>query len=178
MDWNVVVSIYPERYRRAMRDLRDLEAIERTKYHNVIVVAADDPRALLDEVEQRTGADPALYDAVSRVAPAMRCFQFQSAADFVEKAKAVLLEWTPRLAGRSFHVRLHRRGLKHDLNSPDIEQQLGDALLEALERNGTPGSISFSDADAVIAIDTVDERAGLALWTREELSHYKMLRPD
>ena len=43
---------------------------------------------------------------------------------------------------------------------------------------GTPGKISFTDPDVVIAIDTIDNRAGLAMWTREELARYHLLRPD
>ena len=178
MEWNVVVSIYQEGFQRVVRALRDLGAVERTKYYNVLVVAAEDPLVLLEQIERRIRADPALYDAISRVAPAVHCFNFFSAEEFEEKARAAVLEWLPQLGGRSFHVRLHRRGFKHDLSSTDAEQLLGDALLDALKQQGTPGSISFSDPDAVIAIDTVDDRAGLALWTREDLSRYKMLRPD
>jgi len=178
MEWNVVVSIYQEGFRRVVRALRDLGSVERTKYHNLLVVAAEDPLVLLERIEQRTRADPALYDAISRVAPATYCFAFHSAGEFEAKARAAVLEWLPQLGGRAFHVRLHRRGFKDDLNSGDVEQLLGDVLLDALKQKGTPGSISFSDPDAVIAIDTVDDRAGLALWTREDLSRYKMLRPD
>ncbi len=38
--------------------------------------------------------------------------------------------------------------------------------------------ISFTDPDVVIAIDTVDDRAGIGLWTREELARHRLLRPD
>jgi hypothetical protein len=55
---------------------------------------------------------------------------------------------------------------------------LDDALLDALKVAGTPGSISFSNPDAVIVIDTVDERAGVAFWDRHDLARYRLLRPD
>jgi tRNA(Ser,Leu) C12 N-acetylase TAN1 len=133
---------------------------------------------LLEAIERQTETDPALYDAISRVAPAMRSFEFHSTEDFLAGAKQIAMEWLPDLAGRSFHVRLHRRGLKHDLRSPDVERSLGEALLEALKEAGTPGTLSFSDPDAVIAVDTVDEHAGIGIWTREDLTHYHLLRPD
>jgi hypothetical protein len=41
-----------------------------------------------------------------------------------------------------------------------------------------PGSISFTDPAFVIVIDTIDDRAGLALWSREDLSRHRLLRPD
>jgi tRNA(Ser,Leu) C12 N-acetylase TAN1 len=177
-DWNVVISIFQDGFRRAMRALREFGEIERSPYHNVLVMKVGDPMALVASVEKRTEESPALYDAISRVAPAMRSFEFQSAEEFREKAKSIALEWSPDLAGRSFHVRLHRRGAQHHLPSPDIERFLDDALLDALNRAGTPGTIAFKDPDAVIAIDTVDDRAGIALWTREDLVRHRLLRPD
>jgi hypothetical protein len=105
MDWNVVVSIYQEGFRRALRALREFGPIERSPYYNVLVMKVDDPKELLTAVERRTEESPALYDAISRVAPAMRNFEFDSAEEFKEKTKSVLLEWLQQLAGRSFHVR-------------------------------------------------------------------------
>jgi tRNA(Ser,Leu) C12 N-acetylase TAN1 len=177
-DWNIVVSIYQDGFRRAMRALRELASVERSPYHNVLVMRVEDPVALLEAVERQTEESPALYDAISRMAPAQRSFDFHSAQDLEEKAKTIMLEWLPRLAGRSFHVRFHRRGTRHDLKTPDVERLLDDVLLDASSRAGTPGTLSFTDPDAVIAIDTVDERAGVSLWTREDLARHRLLRPD
>jgi tRNA(Ser,Leu) C12 N-acetylase TAN1 len=138
----------------------------------------DDPIALLDAVERKTEENPALYDAISRVAPAMRNFEFESADEFREKADSVLHEWSPRLAGHSFHVRLHRRGPRHDLRTPDTEKFLDDAVLAATSEIGASGRLSFTDPDVVVAIDTVDDRAGMALWTRDDLVRHRLLRPD
>jgi len=30
----------------------------------------------------------------------------------------------------------------------------------------------------VIAIDTIDDRAGISLWAREDLARHRLLRPD
>ena len=177
-DWNVVVSIYQDGFRRALRALEAFGRVERSPYHNVLVMTVEEPIALLEAVERRTEENPALYDAIARVAPAICSFEFRSADEFKAKAKASALEWLPRLAGRSFHVRFHRRGPRHDLRTPEIERFLDDALLEALQQAGTPGRLSFSDPDAVIVIDTIDDRAGLSLWTRDDLARHRLLRPD
>lgn len=177
-DWNVVISVYQGGFRRAVRALRVLGSIDRSPYHNVLVMAVENPLAVLEAIERETDRIPALYDAISRVAPALRSFAFHSAEEFKERAKSVALEWLPRLAGRSFHIRLNRRGFKYDLHTPDTERLLDDALLDALRQAGTPGSISFSDPDMVIAIDTIDDRAGMSLWSREELIRHKLVRPD
>jgi tRNA(Ser,Leu) C12 N-acetylase TAN1 len=177
-DWNVVVSIYQEGFRRARRALEALGRVERSPYYNVLAMRVDDPAALLEAVERRTEESPALYDAIARVAPAQRSFEFQSAEDFEGKARSIALEWLPRLAGRSFHARFHRRGPRLALRSPDVERRLDDALLDALQEAGTPGKVSFSDPDAVIVVDTIDDRAGISLWTRDDLARHRLLRPD
>jgi len=178
MDWNVVVSVHQDGFRPAMRALRALGAVAHSHFHNVLLVAVDDPLALLDEIERQAGLDPALAGAISRVAPATQCFAFRSVAEFEAGAKAAVPVWLPRLANRSFHVRLHRRGLGDVLRSPDVERLVDEILLAALAESGTPGKISFSDPDVVIAIDTVDDRAGMALWSREDLARHPLVRPD
>jgi tRNA(Ser,Leu) C12 N-acetylase TAN1 len=177
-DWNLVVTIFQDGFRRALRSLRVLGSIERTPYHNVLAMKVDDPVKVLEAIELKTRDSTALYDAISRVSPATQSFDFQSAEEFLEKTKSLLVEWSPRLAGRSFHVRLHRRGSKHDLGTQQTEHSLNEAVLDATTKLGTPGKLSFTDPDAVIAIDTIDDRAGVALWTRDDLSRHRLLRPD
>ncbi|QWG22297.1 hypothetical protein KMZ93_20310 [Bradyrhizobium sediminis] len=177
-DWNIIVTIYQEGFRRALRALQDVGPAERGPYHNVLVMKADDPMAVLESVERLTEERPALYDAIARVAPAMRAFDFSSTENFKDNAKSFLLEWLPSLAGKSFHARLHQRGPKLGLHTPVVERFLNDVLIEATAKAGLPGRISFTDPDAVIVIDTVDDRAGLAMWTREDIARHRLLRPD
>jgi tRNA(Ser,Leu) C12 N-acetylase TAN1 len=143
-DWNVVVSIYQDGFRRALRALRELGSVERSPYYNVLLMRVEDPTSLLEAIERRTKESTALYDAISRVAPAMRNIEFKSAEEFKEKAKSILLEWWPRLAGRSFHARLRRRGARYGLRTLDIEQFLVDALLDTAAEVGTPCKVSFT----------------------------------
>ena len=177
-DWNVVFTVYQDEFRRALRALKEFGSVERSPYHNVLVMRVEDPTALLAAIEERTEKNTALYDAISRVAPAMRTVEFHSVEEFREKLKSILLEWLPRLAGRSFHVRLHRRGDRYDLQTPAAEHLFDDLLLDATAAAGTPSKVSFTDPDVVIAIDTVDGRAGVGLWTREDLARHRLLRPD
>lgn len=177
-DWNVVVTIYQQGFRRALHALRQVGAAERSPHHNVLVMKVADAAVALTAIEHRTELNPALYDAIARVAPAMRAFDFRNAEDFKDKAKSAVLEWTPALAGRSFHVRLHRRGPALDMHSLDVERFLNDAIVAATAKIGNPARISFRDPDAVVVIDTVDDRAGVAIWTRADLQSHRLLRPD
>jgi tRNA(Ser,Leu) C12 N-acetylase TAN1 len=89
-----------------------------------------------------------------------------------------VLAWAPALAGKSFHVRLHRRGFKGRLSTPEEERFFDDALLGALQSTGAPGSLAFDDPDAIIQIETVGNRAGISLWSREDLARYPFLKVD
>ena len=82
------------------------------------------------------------------------------------------------MPARSFHVRLHRRGHKHALPSPREERFLDDAILQRLERENAPGRIDFEDPDAVIYVETVGNRAGVSLWTRDDLRRFPFLPAD
>ena len=75
-------------------------------------------------------------------------------------------------------MRVHGRGLGRYLHTQDTERLIDDVLLAALEKEGVPGAVSFDDPDTVIAIDSVDNRAGMALWTRDDLKRHPLLRPD
>jgi tRNA(Ser,Leu) C12 N-acetylase TAN1 len=177
-DWNVVISVREDGYTRARQLLQRYGPVYHTDYYNVLVMKVDDIPRLLEELRARVGEDPSILAAVARVLPAVRCFDFRSHDDFEARAREAALAWVPELAHKSFHVRLHRRGLKEQLPRPEEERSLDQALLEALERAGTPGRISFEDPDAILAVETVGHRAGLGLWTREDLGRYPFLRPD
>ncbi len=177
-DWNVVISVYQDGFRRALRALEEYGPVERSLYHNVLVMRVDDPKALLEAIEQKTEINTALYDAISRVAPAMHTVDFHSIEEFKNKITSILIEWLPRLTGRSLHVRLHRRGDRHILRTPDVERLFDDFLLDLTAAKGTQCRISFTDPDAVIVIDTVDDRAGIGLWTHEDIARHHLLRPD
>lgn len=176
--WNVVVCAYQEGFKHALSVLRELGPVERSPYHNVLLMTVDDPLAVLDRLEQRAKTEPVVYDVISRVAPAMRRFEFHSVEEFRDCARSIATEWLPRLAGRSFHVRIRRRGFGQVLTCQTEERWLAEAILAALQAAGTPGTIRFDDSDAVLTIDTVDDQAGMALRTRDDLACYSLLRPD
>lgn len=177
INWNVVITVHQNGFTPVAHAVHDLGSVGLTTYHNLLTMKAKDPMAVLAAIEARAAADAALRDALSRVAPVTESFNFSSPEDFEAAAEAALLARLSQLAGRSFHVRLHRRGHRHELVDPVVENRLGAVVQDALKAAGTPGVISFSDPDVVVAIDTVDERAGIALWTREDMARHPLLRP-
>ena len=158
-DWNVIITVFQGGYRRALRVMRQLDPVERSPYHNVLVMKVDDSAALLSAVEIRTRESPALYDTISRVAPAQRTFDFRTCDELLTRAKSVNSEWSPRLAGCRCYARPHlvECGTTFPLRK-------WNAVSIGI---GGPASIAFTDPDAIVAVDTIDNRAGLALWTRD-----------
>jgi hypothetical protein len=69
-DWNTIVTIFQQGFRRAMRALQKIGPAERTPYYNVLAMKVDEPIVALETVERWTEEQPALYDAIARVAPA------------------------------------------------------------------------------------------------------------
>jgi tRNA(Ser,Leu) C12 N-acetylase TAN1 len=177
-DWNVVVTTYSDGFRLANAVLAEFGAVAPTDYYNVLVMRVDDVRAFLDSFGARYAADAEIGNAVSRVVPAQNSFDFDGPDAFEDSARTVAYGWLKRLAGKGFHVRMHRRGFKGRLSTQREEQFLDAVLLGALDSLGNPGRITFDRADLVIDIETVDDRAGMSLWTRAELEACPFLNPD
>ncbi len=177
-DWNVVVTANEDGYKRVRKLLRRYGAIASTEFYNVLVMRVPDRADLLEDLGKRVAESPGLMNDISRVVPAEEAFNFQSAAEFEKQSRAIALKWAPDLAGRSFYVRLHRRGFKGKLSSPDEERFLDDVILERLSDMGAPSHIDFSDPDKVIDIETVGGRAGMSIWSREDLRRFPFLHVD
>lgn len=174
-DWNVLVTLAEPTFRIARKLLAKWGTLRRTKYFNVTVMAVADPVSFLHEFNAAVEQSPGILNAMSHVAPFEHLFEFDDAAEFETKAREIALNYVPLLIGKSFHVRLHRRGLKGTISTPTEERFLDETLLGALAAAGSPGRISFEDPDFVLLIETVAQRGGLALWTREELKRYPFL---
>jgi tRNA(Ser,Leu) C12 N-acetylase TAN1 len=134
-----------------------------------------DPEHMVDRLERLFAEHPRAVASVAHVFPAQRCFDFSSSADFESKAREVALAWVPRLTGKTLHVRVHRRGRKGTLVSPEAERAIADALLAAIHETGNPARVSFEDPDAIVLIETIGGRAGMALFTRDDYRQHPLL---
>ncbi|MCM2358659.1 MAG: hypothetical protein NDI77_10965 [Geobacteraceae bacterium] len=177
-EWNVVVTVHEGGFAPARRLLEQFGEVARTEFFNVLVMRATEPAGLLESLEEEAGRDPDALAPLARVVPVTHPFTFQSPREFETRACQEVSGWAPLLAGKGFHVRMHRRGFKGKLSSLDEERFLDHYLLATLERAGTPGRITFDDPDAVIALETIGPQGGLSLWTREELRRHPLLHLD
>lgn len=177
-DWNMLVSIREGGYQEALRRLRELGTVSDTEYFNVLVLRVDDVHQALERLREWYETDPQLRGWLGHAVPATDTFTFQNPAEFEAKAREVVMEWLAELAGKGFHIRMHRRGFKGRLSSAEEERRLGAAIIEALAKAGTPAHLNFDDPDVIVSIETVGQHAGLSVWTREMLAYYPFLRLD
>lgn len=174
-DWNVTVTLSEPTFRIARKLLARWGQLRRTEHHNVAVMAVADPASFLQEFAAAVGESPGILNAMSHVVAFDHVFAFANTAEFEAKSREIALSYVPQLAGKSFHVRLRRRGLKGTISTPEEERFLDDVLLGALAAAGNPGRIRFDDPDYVLLIETVGGSGGIALWTREDLKRYPFL---
>ncbi|MDQ7250504.1 hypothetical protein [Dongia sedimenti] len=178
MDWNVVISASSGGYTRARALMREHGEVAKTHFYNILTMMVPSVPAFLAALEDRFQLDLDLRACVSRIAPVTETFNFSGVQDFETKACALARMLAPPLNGASFHVRMHRRGLKGLISSNAEERRLDEALIGTLEKAGGHGMIRFDDPDFVVDLETVDHRAGTALWSRDALQRYPFLKPD
>lgn len=179
IDWNVIVTVNDScGYRHARQGLRQFGTIESTEFHNVLVMRVPDVFVLLTSLAELMREDMSLFNDISRLMPAHVTFDFGTKDEFETNALTAILGWADRMAGQTFHIRFHRRGLGDQLRSLSEEKLLDTALLNRLAEIGKPGRIDFADPNYVIDIETVANRAGLSIWARDDLRRYPFLRVD
>ncbi len=177
-DWNVVVTVHEGGFTEARRLLEKMGPVSRTDFFNVLVMRVEDIPSLLEQLCERLEREPGILNNIARLVPLTHPFNFQSPEVFEKKAMETVSLWVSSLAGKSFHVRMRRRGFKGRLSSMDEERFLDGYLLDALEKAGAPGYLAFEDPDFIIAVESVGTRAGLSLWSRDDLRRYQFLKLD
>lgn len=177
-EWNVVINVNEGGFKQAFKVLSEFGQIKKTGFFNVLAMKVDDVNQLLETLRKRALEDPHFLSFLSRLMPVTSTFTFKSPEEFENKAKEAVLAWVPELSGKGFHVRMHRRGFKGKLSGLEEEQFLDNFLLESLQKAGIPGHITFENPDAIIAVETITQWAGLSLWTREDLQRYPFIRLD
>ena len=177
-DWNIVVTIHQGHFQQAIRFLENFGYTGKTDYFNVLVMKVDNVGKFLEDISNDTQAAAVLGDIISRIMPASETFNFQTPAEFEAQLKQTVEPWLLQLAGGSFHVRMHRRGFKGRLSSQDEERFLDDYLKDRLAVQDTMSRIDFEDPDYILDIETVGQRAGVSLWSREQRMRYALLKLD
>jgi tRNA(Ser,Leu) C12 N-acetylase TAN1 len=167
-DWNIVITIYEHSYARAFKLLEPFGTLAKTDYFNVLAMKVTDIKVFINQLKNRIIEDPSVLESIARVVPVNVTFSFQMPDEFETKAREAVQAWIPDLVGKTFHVRMHRRGFKGRLSSQDEERFLDHFLIEQTKQHGEAARISFDDPDYIIALETIGQQAGLSMWSRAD----------
>jgi hypothetical protein len=145
--------------------LRRLGPFRGGGYRNIAVGMVDDPLAFVDQVGEALGTQRALKLSLARLIPIETTLPFDPNDPIAALGPAVL-PFVDRLAGGPFFVRVERRGNKGTVHSAVLERELGTHVWEALAARGHTPKVSFVDAEAVLAVEILGDRAGLSVVPR------------
>ncbi len=177
-EFNTVATLASDgRYRRLLEELGRLGDFRRTEFLGVILGRVEDRQGFLEAVlAERTKRLTAFQD-LGRIVPIDRTFVF-TVEDFLDRLQLEILPYLDRLAGRRFHVRLERRGHKGEIISPEAERAIDAFILEKLARREETAQIDFAEPEVVVAVETVGDRGGLGLLTRDMFERFPFVRID
>jgi hypothetical protein len=174
-DWNVLATSVEGARPILLAGLRRYGAFRGAGYRNVAMGRVPDVPAFLSLLGDDLARDTVLAAALARILPITHTFRLDD-ADPLASLEAVLAELHPGMAGRSFFVRLERRGLHGTLHSSNVERTLGATLWRLEEAAGHQPRVTFGDPDVIIAIETLGDRAGIALIDRALRTAYPFVR--
>jgi tRNA(Ser,Leu) C12 N-acetylase TAN1 len=174
-DWNVLATSVEGARPVLLGGLRRHGKFRGGGYRNVAIGAVADVPAFLDALRDEVARDPLLAGALARVIPITTVVRLD-ATDPLATLESAVDALTPRLAGRAFYVRLERRGLRDTVHSSDVERSLGTTIWRALEAAGHAPQVRFADPDVIVAIETLGDRAGIALIDRGLRQAYPFVR--
>ncbi len=176
-EWNVLITAQERSARDLKRLVKPFGVFRWSPFRNVLLGHVSDPeefcRALAAELDKK----PFALRWLGKVLPIWVTFPVRLDA-FVEDLQGHLSAVVGVLKGKSFHVRVERRGHKGDLRTHEIERQMGEYLWEQLRRQDQIPSVSFTDPDVVIAIEIVGKTAGIATVPRRLRQQYQFVKID
>jgi tRNA(Ser,Leu) C12 N-acetylase TAN1 len=174
--WNVLVTSLEGQRESLLGALRSLARFRRGGFPNVLVATVDDPRAFLGVLEAACDRSPMVRGAIGKAIPIDRTLRFAGPESFADDVVAVLETLVDRLAGRTFFVRIFRRGFRGTLDSTRLEGEIGARLVALLEARAQHPRVRFDNADVVVAIETLRDEAGIALLDRDLRAAHPLVR--
>ena len=174
-DWNVLATSVEGARPVLMLGLRRLGVFRGAGYRNVAIGRVADVAAFLEGWRDAMAGDTVLAASVGRVLPIARTFGIDE-ADPMTSLQAAVEPLAAEIAGRSFYVRVARRGLQGTLDSSLAERTLGTALWQRIEAAGHTPRVVFDDAEVAVAVETLGERGGIALLDRQVRATFPFVR--
>jgi len=162
--WDVLAVARPRMSRQAVAELAVLGEFRASRYPLLLLGRRRPGQSLLDALASAEG-EGSIGRATARVIP-LDCATAFRGDDVTEALCDLLADRGSHIAGRSFFVRAHLRGLKGRLEHQAVERALGGFLYDrGAEAGGTP-TVCFDDPDLSVVVEVVGNRAGCGFLDR------------
>lgn len=175
MEWNILATAIRRQERYLLRLLSNYGEFRGSGYRDVVLGRVEDVDAFLETLETLRREKPGKLSPLSQIVPLERTFQFDL-SDFRDKLKEAISPYMELVENKRFYVRVKRRGHKGEISSLEVEKEMDAFILESLERTGKQAQINFEDPDKIIIVETIENRAGVGLITREMKEKYPFIK--
>jgi len=175
--WNVLVTSQEGFERELRRFIKRHGTFRKSGFRNLLLGEVPDVLVFLDTFATELDVKPFARPWIGRVLPIHVQYPVELET-FCPDTESHLSALSPQIAGRSFHVRVERRGHKGVMNTRDLELRFGEFLWSLLNKDGRSPVISFADPEVVVAIEVVGAVAGIALVERALRHQYTFVKID
>ncbi len=173
--WNVLVTAQKRQERYLLRLLKNFGEFKGSGYRDVVIGNVADTFAFLDALEVIRRETPEKLRSLGQIVPLEENFKFD-VADFMEKAKEAICPYITQVENCKFFVRVVRRGHKGEISGMETEKELDGFILATLEDNEKRATVSIEEFEKMIVIETIENRAGVSLITREMKEKYPLVK--
>jgi tRNA(Ser,Leu) C12 N-acetylase TAN1 len=177
VEWNVLVTAQEGAARDLKRFVRRLGTFRWSGFRNVLLGQVTDPDAFLRALAADIERKPFAQAWLGKVLPIVTTFPVRI-EHFLADAESHLTPMVEELKGKSFHVRVERRGHKGALRTHELEQQIGEYLWQRLENQHAEPAVAFKDPDVVIAVEIAGTTAGIAVVRRKLREEFPFVKID
>jgi len=166
-EWNILATAFWGRGKDTLRLLTLHGEFKGSGFKDVLLGHVEDVNLFLGKLELMRQESPDRMNSLSQVLPLERTFSF-SLPEFMDKLKESVLPHVEKVEGKKFYV--------GEMSSLEIEKEISGFIFEELQEAGKQAQVSFSDPDVVIIVETIANRAGVALITRETKEKYPLIK--
>ena len=174
-EWNILATAQKGQERYVLRLLKSRGEFRRSGYRDVVLGYVADVPAFLDALESIRAEAPQKLRSLGQIVPLERNFEFD-VADFRDRAKEAVVPYIDQLENCRFFVRVVRRGHKGEISGMETEKELDGFILESLEKKGKQATVNIEEFEKMIIIETVENRAGAGLITKELKEKYPLVK--
>jgi len=174
--WNLLATSLEGQRESLLYALRSLAKFRRGGFPNVLIAKVDEPRAFLERLQEAHDRVQAIRGGLGKAIPMERTVRFGGPDTFLDDVTTALEPLLDRIAGRTFFVRVFRRGFRGMIDSTSAEGEIGARLVALLQARGEQPKVTFRDADVAVSIETVRDELGIALLDRDLRAAHPFVR--